>query len=85
MMMTMTTTMIVLMSFYEQLSWMSDNHWSFCGLVLMETQVGILPTPSRAKCGRKGFDSGEEGKAEMAEWPWHVSSQFHILRSSSHA
>ena len=23
---------------------------------------------------RKGFDSGREGKAEMGEWPWHVSS-----------
>ena len=22
---------------------------------------------------RKGFDSGREGKAEMGEWPWHVS------------
>ena len=48
--MTMTTTMIVLMSFYEQLSWMSDNHWSFCGLVLMETQMpGRDPSDTKSR------------------------------------
>jgi len=55
---------------------------SYCGLTDHDVccfvpdnaqTVGILPTPSRAKCGRKGFDSGEEGKAEMAEWPWHAA------------
>ncbi len=35
--------------------------------------VGILPTPTRSRCGKKGFDSGQEGEADMAEWPWHVS------------
>ncbi len=35
--------------------------------------VGILPTPSRARCGKKGFDSGQEGEADMAEWPWHAA------------
>lgn len=35
--------------------------------------VGILPTPTKFRCGRKGFDSGQDGEAEMAEWPWHVS------------
>ena len=34
--------------------------------------VGILPTPNRVQCGRKGFDSGKEGQAEFSEWPWHV-------------
>ena len=34
--------------------------------------MGILPTPNRVKCGRKGFDAGKEGEAEMSEWPWHV-------------
>jgi len=55
---------------------------SYCGLTDHDVccfvpdnaqTVGILPTPSRAKCGRKGFDSGEDGKAEMAEWPWHAA------------
>ena len=36
--------------------------------------VGILPTPNRVQCGRKGFDSGKEGEAEFSEWPWHVGS-----------
>lgn len=35
--------------------------------------VGILPTPNRNRCGRKGFDSGIEGRADMAEWPWHAA------------
>ena len=34
--------------------------------------VGILPTPNRVQCGRKGLDSGKEGEAEFSEWPWHV-------------
>jgi len=34
--------------------------------------VGILPTPGRTRCGKKGKDTGKEGEAEMAEWPWHV-------------
>ncbi len=36
--------------------------------------VGILPTPSRNRCGKKGADSAVEGEAQMAEWPWHVST-----------
>ncbi|CAB4055732.1 unnamed protein product [Lepeophtheirus salmonis] len=35
--------------------------------------VGILPTANRARCGRKGFDSGNSGGADMAEWPWHAA------------
>jgi len=35
--------------------------------------VGILPTPNRNRCGKKGFDSGHEGEADMAEWPWHAA------------
>jgi hypothetical protein len=35
--------------------------------------VGILPTPKTSRCGKKGKDTGKEGEAEMAEWPWHVS------------
>jgi len=35
--------------------------------------VGILPTPNRVQCGRKGFDSGKEGEAEFSEWPWHAA------------
>lgn len=55
---------------------------SYCGLTDHDVccfvpdnaqAVGILPTPSRAKCGRKGFDSGEVGRAELAEWPWHAA------------
>ncbi len=23
---------------------------------------------------RKGFDSGRVGKADLGEWPWHVST-----------
>jgi len=55
---------------------------SYCGLTDHDVccfvpdnaqAVGILPTPSRAQCGRKGFDSGEEGEAEMSEWPWHAA------------
>jgi len=55
---------------------------SYCGLTDHDVccfvpdnaaPVGILPTPSRGKCGRKGFDSGQEGQAEMSEWPWHAA------------
>jgi len=35
--------------------------------------VGILPTPNRVQCGRKGLDSGKEGEAEFSEWPWHAA------------
>ena len=35
--------------------------------------VGILPSQGRTRCGKKGKDTGKEGEAEMAEWPWHVS------------
>ena len=47
--------------------------------------VGILPTPNRVQCGRKGFDSGKEGEAEFSEWPWHVSNiriVIHIFQPS---
>jgi len=55
---------------------------SYCGLTDHDVccfvpenaaPVGILPTPTAAQCGRKGFDSGREGKAEMGEWPWHAA------------
>ena len=42
--------------------------------------VGILPTPKSSRCGKKGKDTGKEGEAEMAEWPWHVS-QYLPIRS----
>lgn len=35
--------------------------------------VGILPTAGKARCGKKGKDTGKEGEAEMAEWPWHAA------------
>ena len=56
--------------------------YSYCGIHAHDVccfvpenaePVGILPTPSRSRCGKKGFDSGHEGEADMAEWPWHVS------------
>ena len=34
--------------------------------------VGILPAPKASRCGKKGKDTGKDGEAEMAEWPWHV-------------
>ena len=55
--------------------------YSYCGIHAHDVccfvpvnaePVGILPTPSRSRCGKKGFDSGHEGEADMAEWPWHV-------------
>jgi len=55
---------------------------SYCGLTDHDVccfipdnaaPVSILPTPSRAECGKKGRDSGREGVAEMAEWPWHAA------------
>jgi len=55
---------------------------SYCGLTDHDVccfvpdnaqTVGILPTPSRTQCGRKGFDSGKQGTADMAEWPWHAA------------
>ena len=57
--------------------------YSYCGIHAHDVccfvpenaePVGILPTPSRSRCGKKGFDSGHEGEADMAEWPWHVSN-----------
>ena len=61
--------------------------YSYCGIHAHDVccfvpenaePVGILPTPSRSRCGKKGFDSGHEGEADMAEWPWHVRSQPHF-------
>lgn len=55
---------------------------SYCGLTDHDvccfvpdnaSPIGILPTPNRVKCGRKGFDAGKEGEAEMSEWPWHAA------------
>ena len=59
--------------------------YSYCGIHAHDVccfvpenaePVGILPNPSRSRCGKKGFDSGHEGEADMAEWPWHVSQSF---------
>lgn len=55
---------------------------SYCGLTDHDVccfipdnaaPVGILPAPASGQCGKKGFDSGREGKAEMGEWPWHAA------------
>ena len=59
--------------------------YSYCGIHAHDVccfvpenaePVGILPNPSRSRCGKKGFDSGHEGEADMAEWPWHVSHSY---------
>ena len=59
--------------------------YSYCGIHAHDVccfvpenaePVGILPNPSRSRCGKKGFDSGHEGEADMAEWPWHVSQSY---------
>lgn len=56
--------------------------YSYCGFEARDVccfvaenaePVGILPTPSRSRCGKKGFDANHDGEADMAEWPWHVS------------
>ena len=61
--------------------------YSYCGIHAHDVccfvpenaePVGILPNPSRSRCGKKGFDSGHEGEADMAEWPWHVSQSFNF-------
>jgi len=58
------------------------NPHSYCGLTDNDVccfvpdnapAVGILPSPNRLECGRKGRDSGREGVAEMSEWPWHAA------------
>lgn len=63
--------------------------YSYCGIHAHDVccfvpenaePVGILPNPSRSRCGKKGFDSGHEGEADMAEWPWHVSIPFQGLK-----
>ena len=55
--------------------------YSYCGIHAHDVccfvpvnaePVGILPTPSHSRCGKKGQDSGRDGEADMAEWPWHV-------------
>jgi len=55
---------------------------SYCGLTDHDvccfvpdnaSPVGILPTPSKIQCGKKGFDAGRDGVAEMSEWPWHAA------------
>ena len=62
--------------------------YSYCGINDREVccfvpenaePVGILPTPTRSRCGQKGFDTGSEGEADMAEWPWHVSACLSIV------
>lgn len=56
--------------------------YSYCGIHAHDVccfvpenaePVGILPTPSRSRCGKKGQDSGRDGEADMAEWPWHAA------------
>lgn len=41
--------------------------WPFFGLFLQNLHF------CRSRCGKKGFDSGHEGEADMAEWPWHAA------------
>jgi hypothetical protein len=69
------------------------NPYSYCGL--SETNVccfvpkgakpvGLLPPsrgqrPNKGRCGKKGNDAGQDGIAEPAEWPWHVSHVDDIL------
>jgi len=56
--------------------------YSYCGIHAHDVccfvpvnaePVGILPTPSHSRCGKKGQDSGRDGEADMAEWPWHAA------------
>ena len=63
--------------------------YSYCGIHAHDVccfvpvnaePVGILPTPSRSRCGKKGQDSGRDGEADMAEWPWHVSVNNNSVR-----
>eukprot|EP00095_Tigriopus_kingsejongensis_P006496 snap_masked-scaffold676_size113663-processed-gene-0.19 protein:Tk06496 transcript:snap_masked-scaffold676_size113663-processed-gene-0.19-mRNA-1 annotation:"serine proteinase stubble" len=58
------------------------NPYSYCGIHAHEVccfiprnaePIGILPTPSRSRCGKKGFDGGHSGEADMSEWPWHAA------------
>nr|CAG4645445.1 EOG090X03V0 [Lynceus sp. MCZ IZ 141354] len=42
--------------------------------------IGLIPVPSKAKCGRKGTNSvpsGDskrgDGVADLGEWPWHAA------------
>lgn len=74
-------------SFY---TFRGGNPYSYCGIHAHEVccfvprnaePIGILPTPSRARCGKKGFDAGHEGEADMAEWPWHVSIYCTYIRT----
>jgi secreted trypsin-like serine protease len=44
-----------------------------CFVPVNAEPVGILPTPSHSRCGKKGQDSGRDGEADMAEWPWHAA------------
>ena len=69
------------------------NPYSYCGL--SETNVccfvpkgakpvGLLPPstgqrPNKGRCGKKGNDYRQDGIAEPAEWPWHVSHMNEIL------
>ena len=65
--------------------------YSYCGIHAHDVccfvpvnaePVGILPTPSHSRCGKKGQDSGRDGEADMAEWPWHVRIFQTVLRES---
>lgn len=56
--------------------------YSYCGIHAHDVccfvpanaePVGILPTQSHSRCGKKGQDSGRDGEADMAEWPWHAA------------
>jgi hypothetical protein len=68
---------------HASLHFSGGQPYSYCGINDGEVccfvpenaePVGILPTPTRSRCGKKGFDTGNEGSADMAEWPWHVST-----------
>ncbi|KAJ9575802.1 hypothetical protein L9F63_007343, partial [Diploptera punctata] len=62
------------------------NPYSYCGLSESNVccfvpqgakPVGLFPSsnsvsqPNKGRCGKKGNDSGRDGIAEPAEWPWH--------------
>lgn len=56
--------------------------YSYCGIHAHDVccfvpdnaePIGILPTPSKTSCGKKGYDAGRSGSADMAEWPWHAA------------
>ena len=70
------TTMVVLMSFYETLSWVSDNHWSSCVNGNTNARLGSFRHQVAQNVAGKVSTLGRKAKRRWLSGPgmWVLSS-----------